>query len=213
MLASISKIFQSKIERRTLSDELSKDADTSRMDSAHISQPACTALRLALTELFKSWGIRPQAVVGYSSGEIAASYAAGALSIESCMKIAYFRGQVTNAFKSKWPKLHGTMLAVGCDENELKQYLGSLKSGKVVVAAINSPVSLSVSGDKEAILELQYLLEHRSIFNRKLRVDMAYHSHHMELVAQDYLDLLVGIIPVEVPDVRVCSTVTGTTTG
>ena len=183
------------------------------MDLAYISQPACTALQLALTDLLKSWGIRPAVVVGHSSGEIAASYAAGALSIESCMKIAYFRGQVTNAFKSKYSQLHGAMLAVGCDENELKPYLGSLKTGKVVLAAINSPASSTVSGDEEAILELQHLLEQRSIFNRKLRVDVAYHSHHMELVAQEYLDLLVDIAPVEIPDVQFCSTVTGTTIG
>ena len=183
------------------------------MDLAYISQPACTALQLALTDLLKSWNIQPAAVVGHSSGEIAASYAAGALSIESCMKIAYFRGQVMSAFKSKCPQLHGAMLAVGCDENELKPHLENLKTGKVVLAAINSPASLTVSGDEDAILELQQLLEQRSIFNRKLRVDVAYHSHHMELVAQEYLDLLVGIAPVEIRDVRFCSTVTGTTIG
>ena len=195
----------------TIPDELSKDADASLLDLAYISQPACTALQLALVDLLKSWGIRPAAVVGHSSGEIAGSYAAGALSLESCMKIAFFRGQVTKAFKSKCPKLHGAMLAVGCDEIEIKPYLESLKTGKVVVAAINSPASLTVSGDKDGILELQGILEAKNVFNRKLRVNMAYHSHHMELIAQDYLDLLADITPLDVSEVDFYSTVTGTT--
>lgn len=158
----------------------------------------------------RSCSSRPAAVIGHSSGEIAASYAAGALSLESCMKIAYFRGQVTNAFKSKYPKLHGAMLAVGCSESELKPHLDSLKASTVVLAAINSPASLTVSGDEEAVLELQTRLEEERVFNRKLRVDMAYHSHHMELIAQDYLNLLDGITPAETSEVQFYSTVTGT---
>ena len=126
------------------------------------------------------------------------------------MKVAYFRGQVTNAFKSKYPKLRGAMLAVGCTESELKPHLDSVETCTVVIAAINSPASLTVSGDEEAILELQLRLEAERIFNRKLRVDMAYHSHHMELIAQEYLDLLEGITPTETTEVQFYSTVTGT---
>ena len=147
--------------------------------------------------------------MGHSSGEIAAAYAAGILSLEAAMKVAYFRGQVTSDFKSLFPKLKGAMIAVGCSEAQLQSILESVAIGKVVVAAVNGPRSLTVSGDEEAILDLQRIVEEKGIFNRKLRVDMAYHSHHMELIAERYLSLLHDISPAEVSGVEFYSTVTG----
>ncbi|KAL8790177.1 MAG: hypothetical protein Q9195_006504 [Heterodermia aff. obscurata] len=147
--------------------------------------------------------------MGHSSGEIAASYAAGILSFESALKVAYFRGQVTSDFKHLFPKLKGAMMAVGCNEAQLQPMLENLTRGKVVVAANNSPSSLTVSGDETAILELEQVIEDQSIFNRKLRVEMAYHSHHMEFVADKYLTLLSGITPMDVSEVDFYSTVTG----
>ena len=68
--------------------ELERSERYSSIDSPSISQPACTALQLALVDLLKSWKIFPQSVIGHSSGEIAAAYAAGILDMESCMAIA-----------------------------------------------------------------------------------------------------------------------------
>ena len=192
-----------------LPDELLKDASASQLNSAHISQPAVTAIQIALTAMLASWNIIPSTVMGHSSGEIAASYAAGILSLESAMKVAYFRGQVTNDFKSLFPKIKGAMMAVGCNEAQLQSMLESVASGKIVVAAVNGPRSLTVSGDEQAILELQHIVDEKGVFNRKLRVDMAYHSYHMELIAERYLSLLHNISPAEVPGVEFYSTVTG----
>jgi acyl transferase domain-containing protein/NADPH:quinone reductase-like Zn-dependent oxidoreductase len=172
-----------------------KDAKTSLVGQAYISQPACTAIQIALVRLLASWDIRPAGVVGHSSGEIAAAFAAGVLSMEACMKIAYFRGLATVRFKEKHTDLRGAMMAIGAAPEDVRPLLKTLKTGRVVIACINSPSSITAAGDEDAIDELQRLIEEKAIFNRKLRVDMAYHSHHMELVADDYLASLEGIQP------------------
>lgn len=192
-------------------EELLKDAETSLVNQAYISQPACTAIQVALVRLLASWGIRPAAVVGHSSGEIAAAFAAGVLSLKACMKIAYHRGLATLDFKSRHADLHGSMIAVGAGPDEVQPLLKQLKSGRAVVACINSPSSITAAGDDAAIDELQQLMEEKQFFNRKLKVDMAYHSHHMELVAEDYLASLKDDIRPRTgsSDTRFFSSVTG----
>ncbi|PVH83915.1 putative polyketide synthase [Cadophora sp. DSE1049] len=174
----------------SLLDELSRDAESSRVSAAHISQPACTAVQLALTDLLKSWGIKPSAVAGHSSGEIGAAYAAGALSLENCVAIAYFRGQSIVLLKGKYPELKGAMMAVGGSAEDMRPLIKLLKEGQATVACINSPSSITASGDEEAINELQAAVEANQMFNRKLRVDTAYHSHHMNLVAEEYSETI-----------------------
>lgn len=126
------------------------------------------------------------------------------------MKIAYHRGLATTNFKSKYPDLRGSMMAVGAGADEVQPLLKMVKSGRAVVACINSTSSITAAGDEEAIDELQILVEERGFFNRKLRVDMAYHSHHMALVADDYLSSLGDIKPREATSgARYFSSVTG----
>ncbi|PBP22184.1 beta-ketoacyl synthase domain-containing protein-2 [Diplocarpon rosae] len=177
----------------SLLDELSKGAESSKVSTAHISQPACTAIQLALTDLLKSWGIRPSAVTGHSSGEIGAAYAAGALSLESCVTIAYFRGQMIVLIKKNYAELKGAMMAVGGSPGDVCALIKSLKKGKATVACINSPSSITASGDEEAINELQAAVEEKQMFNRRLHIDTAYHSHHMELVADDYREAIKDV--------------------
>ncbi|KAK6067118.1 polyketide synthase [Seiridium cupressi] len=190
-------------------DELSKDAESSFVSQAYISQPACTAIQIALVRLLSSWGIRAAGVVGHSSGEIAGAFAAGILSLKDCMKIAYYRGLASVDFKAKHPNLHGSMMAIGAGPDDVQPLLKGLKTGRVVIACINSPSSITASGDEEAITELQSLVEEKGYFNRKLRIDMAYHSHHMELVADDYLAALKDIQPRNASEARYFSSVTG----
>ncbi|TVY92322.1 Reducing polyketide synthase [Lachnellula willkommii] len=182
----------------SLLEELCKDAESSRVSDADISQPACTAIQLALTDLLKSWGIQPAAVAGHSSGEISAAYAAGALPLDSCIAIAYYRGQSVLSLKRKFPELKGTMLAVGGSAEDVRPMIKLLKEGRAVVACINSPSSITASGDEQAIDELQNLIEHKQMFNRKLRVDTAYHSHHMNHVAEEYGDNIKLVTPQKV---------------
>ncbi|OCL14366.1 polyketide synthase [Glonium stellatum] len=179
----------------SLVDELQKDAKSSVVGEAHISQPACTAIQLALTDLLRAWGIRPIAVAGHSSGEIGAAYAAGILTLESCMAIAYHRGRVIVNLKKRFPYLKGAMMAVGAGKEEIAPLISELREREVKIACINSPASVTVSGDEPAITELQKLIEEKQMFNRKLQVDVAYHSHHMNLVAKDYRESIEWLDP------------------
>jgi acyl transferase domain-containing protein len=199
-------VFASAIERAdkclrdlgadfSLTEELQKDDASSNINSPHLSQPACTALQIALVELLASWGIRPSSVVGHSSGEISAAYAAGVYDLEAAMTLAYRRGQMTSLLKKKFPELKGTMLAIGAGPDTIKPMLKTLRNGYATVACVNSPSSVTVSGDVPAIEELQQVLEEKQLFQRRLKIDVAYHSDHMKNVSEAYLSSIASIEP------------------
>ncbi|KAF2446770.1 ketoacyl-synt-domain-containing protein [Karstenula rhodostoma CBS 690.94] len=180
-----------------LIDEILREADTSRLHVAELAQPATTAIQLALVDLLRSIGVLPDAVIGHSSGEIAAAYAAGYVSQATALRIAYCRGIATSKRSSKALR-RGAMLAVGLGEDDVSVHIQSLTKGTVSVACANSPQNTTVSGDEEAIDELAAVLSALDVFNRKLRVDAAYHSHHMRDVVEDYKGLM-GLLESEAP--------------
>ncbi|KAK3902329.1 polyketide synthase [Staphylotrichum tortipilum] len=189
-------------------EELKRDKESTRVGLAHISQPICTAVQLALTDLFESFGIQPSAVTGHSSGEIGAAYAAGALTFESAMAAGYYRGQVIVELKKNHPELKGSMMAVGAGAEELEPMLeelfGSGSGPTAVVACENSPSSTTLSGDEEAIDRVGEMFQEKGVFNRKLFVDVAYHSPHMQLIAESYLARVSHIkAPTEVEESKV----------
>ena len=143
-------------------------------------------MQVALVELLRTWGIRPSYTLGHSSGEIAAAYASGKLSFNSAMAAAFYRGSLCAKLSQNSTSNHGGMLAVGMSEGEVEPYIQGLKSGKVIVACINSPESVTISGDATAIDELSDCLDDIGCFNRKLKINVAYHSEHMRGVADDY---------------------------
>jgi acyl transferase domain-containing protein len=163
----------------SLLKELQKDEQSTQVNAAHISQPACTAVQLALVELFRSWKIAPTAVVGHSSGEIAAAYSAGIINFEDAMTIAYHRGRLIPILKERYPALDGCMMAVGAGATEILPMLERVPSslGEARIACVNSPSSVTISGDATAVAEVQKLIEetHPGTFARRLAVDTAYH--------------------------------------
>ncbi|KAK3503468.1 ketoacyl-synt-domain-containing protein [Neurospora crassa] len=193
----------------SLVEELGRDAKTSGISEAHISQPSCTAVQLALVNLLRGWGLRPTAVAGHSSGEIAAAYAAGITDFESAMAIAYHRGRLIPILKAKYPELQGRMMAVGGSKKEFKTLIEGLQAKEVRIACYNSPSSLTISGDEPALAELERICEKRQLFNRRLVVDVAYHFHHMNLVAKDYRASIANLQPPARTDVQFHSSLYG----
>ena len=120
-----------------------------------MSQPACNAVQLALTDLLRSWGLQPSAVVGHSSGEIAAAYAAGILTLEQCVRIAYARGQAAQVLADGAALHKGAMMAVPASADRVQSLLDGIERKGAVVACINSPSSVTVSGDEDAVVELE----------------------------------------------------------
>ncbi|RMZ82848.1 hypothetical protein DV737_g1943, partial [Chaetothyriales sp. CBS 132003] len=170
-----------------LVNELVKPKGESDIGKAHLSQPICTAIQLGLIALLASWGIKPLSVVGHSSGEIAAAYAAGAISLENAIAVAYYRGQVASSMTVQYPDIKGAMIAVGTSSDIVKSIISQLGLANIVIACENSPNSITASGDAGSVDQLSVELTRRSIFNRKLQVDVAYHSSHMELLAESYM--------------------------
>lgn len=156
--------------------ELLKSAEDSRLSQSRFSQPLCAALQLGIVDLLTAWGIDASAVVGHSSGEIVAAYAAGSVSFENSIICAYYRGLYMS--KGAGSSVRGAMMAVGMTETEGRDELKAYE-GRIALAAINSPSSLTLSGDEDAIIELRGKLEARKVFARQLKVEQAFHSHHM----------------------------------
>ncbi|KAK7994631.1 polyketide synthase [Apiospora marii] len=178
----------------SLLEELLRSKEDSQVNKAHISQPICSAVQIALVDLLASWGIKPSAVTGHSSGEIGAAYAAGALTLEGAMSAAYYRGQAIVRLKQTHPDVTGAMMAVGMGAEELQPMLKQLPRGlRAVAACENSPESTTVSGDAEAVDVIGAKLTEKGLFNRKLQVDVAYHSPHMQLIADSYHEAIANI--------------------
>ncbi|KAK1239013.1 hypothetical protein MKX08_006074 [Trichoderma sp. CBMAI-0020] len=169
----------------TIEEELMRPAEESRIQQPEFSQTICTALQIGLVNLLEGWGITPAPVVGHSSGEMGAAYAAGALTLEEAIIIAYYRGQMTQNYGRV-----GAMAAVG-------------------LAAKLSLKSVTLSGDVERLDEIIALIKGDlpEIFARKLRVERAYHSHHMCEIGGMYEKLLEGFVKDKKPCVPFFSSV------
>ena len=149
-----------------------------------IAQPLATALQLAILAVLAASNVSCHAVAGHSSGEIAAAVAAGHLTADQAIKIAYYRGMATAATEYEEPV---GMMAVGLGPERIEKYLaGTL----LEVACFNSPQGLTLSGSKSELLALEQKLKDDGHFARVLMVDAAYHSRHMSSVADRYKDLL-----------------------
>lgn len=187
-----------------LIEEMTRDPKGSKINEALYSQPICSAVQIALVDLLTSWGIRPDSVTGHSSGEMAAAYTMGALNWQDAMTAAYYRGVVsTDLAKAQTAK--GSMMAVGLGPDEVAPHVAAVQNGKCCVACVNSPSSVTISGDESAIDELKEVLDEKKIFARKLAVAAAYHSHHMQLVGENYRNFISHIktnnnLPADAPE-------------
>ncbi|KAE8834712.1 hypothetical protein PTNB73_08612 [Pyrenophora teres f. teres] len=164
----------------SLESELLADAPGSRVGEAAISQPLCTAVQIILVDILRSAKVHFDAVVGHSSGEIAAAYAAGYLSARDALLVAYYRGLHCKLASSPNGNIKGAMLAAGTSLEDATELCETEEfSGRISIAASNSSSSVTISGDEDAIDELAAVLDDEKKFNRRLKVDTAYHSSHM----------------------------------
>lgn len=167
----------------SIEDELLKPTNISGPSHAEKLQPLCTALQIALVDTLQSIGIYPTAVLGHSSGEIAAAYAAGAINAADAIEIAFFRGMATSLQKK-----NGTMAAIGLGSEVVRPYL---HSGSCI-ACENSPRSVTIAGDRNAISSTieKIRIYHQDIQITWLKVDKAYHSPHMTEIGDHYGQLI-----------------------
>ena len=174
----------------TLKEELTIQHQRSKVNSSALAQPLTTALQIILVDLAAVAGLRLCTIVGHSSGEIAAAYAAGIIKAEDAIRIAYYRG-THSRLACGINNQQGGMLATSLTPEKATEFCHHSKyRGHLTIAACNSPSSVTISGDADAILEAIIDLEAEDIFARKLQVDKAYHSQHMIPCIEPYLQSL-----------------------
>ncbi|KAK7927539.1 polyketide synthase [Apiospora marii] len=199
----------------SVTHELFQPEETSRIDQVEQSQTLCTVLQVALINLVRRLGLKPCAVVGHSSGEIAAAYAAEAVTMESAWKLAFIRGlcsaKLLRSEDASYPK--GAMMSVALSEGEARRRLQEIESDAVSfgisVACVNSARNVTVSGEDHLVDRLKALLDDEGVFAKKLPVSVAYHSQQMRPISHEYASL-IGKLEAPVGEgVPMLSTVTG----
>ncbi|RTE72429.1 hypothetical protein BHE90_013160 [Fusarium euwallaceae] len=175
-------------------DELGRSENINKPE---YSQPLSTAIQISLVELLHSFEIRPRAVIGHSSGEIAAAYAVGGLDLESACKVSYFRGQLAGHLREASASYPGAMISINIAEDHVPDYLkGALGREYVAlmsVACVNSPLNCTLSGPEDVIDKIKQQADKDGIFAQKLKTGVAYHSPSVMSIASEYLSLISSL--------------------
>lgn len=189
-LQKIDALF-SEVADWSLLEEMCKDEVNSRVSDTRIAQPAIMAIQIGVTELWKSWGVLPDGCVGHSIGEVAAAYASGALTLAQAVEVIYHRSRGQNRATGM-----GMMLAVGMTPAAAKQEIKGLEA-KISIAAINGPTMITLSGDTDALELVAEKLDKKDIFHRFLKVNVPFHSHHMDQLKDELISSLAHLVPAE----------------
>jgi acyl transferase domain-containing protein/NAD(P)-dependent dehydrogenase (short-subunit alcohol dehydrogenase family)/acyl carrier protein len=182
--------------------EMTADESASRMAETQVAQPANFILQVGLAALWRARGVEPAAIVGHSVGEVSAAYVAGVLSLEDAVRVAYHRSRLQQTVAGL-----GTMLAVGLPEAAVAPILARYGTG-VSLAAANGPTATTLAGDAACLTEIAEELRKDGVFQRFLKVEVAYHSPSMDRIQPELLAVLRDVA-VRPATVTLYSTVTG----
>ncbi len=178
------------------------DPAAARLAGTAVAQPAVFVVEYALARLLMSWGIRPEAMIGYSIGEYVAACLAGVLSLEDALHVVARRAQLIQELPG------GAMLAVPLTEDEVRPLLAGLED-RLSVAATNGPHFCVVGGPREALEDLDRRLAERGASCIFLQTTHAFHSVMMEPAMVRFGEMLSGV-RVGKPEIPYLSNVTGT---
>lgn len=174
-----------------------------RLERTEIAQPTLFALQVALTEWLKARGVTPAAVVGHSVGEVAAAWAAGALSLEDAVKVIYHRSDYQGRTRGL-----GAMSAVALSADDIAAWLEQPEFSLVCLAGINSPGGITLAGPDEPLTALEERLHQQGVIAKRLPLDYAFHSAAMDTTREDLINALQDITP-RAARIPFISTVTG----
>ncbi|GLW14573.1 polyketide synthase [Streptomyces sp. NBRC 13847] len=172
------------------------------LDRVDVVQPALFAVMVALAEVWRSLGVRPAAVAGHSQGEIAAACVAGALTLQDAARVVALRSRALTTLSGR-----GGMVSLALPADEARDRLRRW-DGRLSLAAVNGAASVVVSGDTDALDELLAACEEDGVRTRRIDVDYASHSAHVEGVRAQVLEALAPVSPLA-PDIPFFSSVEG----
>ena len=179
-------------------------ATATLLDETQYTQPALVALEWSLSQLWRSWGITPSAVLGHSVGEYAALIVAGVWTLSDGLRVIAERGRLMQELGPGWG-----MTAVQCSLSQVEQLIGDTGLGShVAIAAVNTPDNIVLSGRDAELHEIGARLRGVGVLVTRLRVSYGFHSPQMDAVAQEFAQVVMSI-PMQMPRVPVISSVTG----
>jgi mycoketide-CoA synthase len=173
----------------SLTDVLRGAPGAPGMDRVDVVQPVLFAVMVSLAELWKSVGVRPDAVIGHSQGEIAAAYVAGALSLRDAARVVTLRSKLLRSLTGP-----GGMLSIACSTERARELLAPYGS-RVSIAAVNGRSAVVVSGDVTALDELVGFCADLELRTRRIDVDYASHSVEVEAIHGELAEALAEIEP------------------
>lgn len=194
--------FRAYCEWSLLSELSLTDPAKSRMGEIDVLQPALFAVQIALAALWRSWGIEPDAVVGHSMGEIAAAYAAGALTLEDAARVICERSRLLKPTIGQ-----GAMASVELSAADAQRAILGYEE-RLAIGLINGPASTVLSGDPAALTEVVGRLQAQDVYCRIIKVDFAAHSPQM-VPLQAGLSYALADISSRPTSIPIYSTVTG----
>lgn len=203
-IKAIAQVYQ-RLSPLNILDTLACDSELSN-DSPQVVQPLLFAVQVGISTLLGEWGVKPDAMLGHSVGEVAAAHCSGLLSLEDAVKVVFFRSTLQNKVTG------GKMLVVS--NMAVSEVCARLPpySGRLCLAAVNSPQSCTVSGDAAAVESLHRKLstsnDSHGLFLRILDVPAAYHSHMMEPILEE-IKGKIGSLQINDNATELFSTVTG----
>ncbi|WP_431782001.1 type I polyketide synthase [Streptomyces chumphonensis] len=185
----------------SLTEVLRSDEPITRVD---VIQPVLFAVMVSLADLWRSLGVEPAAVIGHSQGEIAAAVVSGALTLDDGAKIAALRSQALRTLSGT-----GGMASLPLSPEDTTALLEPWAS-ELSIAAHNGPHTTVIAGDAEALDQLLTHCEEKHIRARRIDVDYASHTHHIDTLKTHLNNTLTDITP-SPSTIPFYSTVTGTT--
>ncbi len=172
----------------SLAEAMRKPAPDWALEKTENAQTLLFAVQAGLCEVLRSHGILPGAVAGHSVGEVAAAWAAGALTLEDAVRVIFERSRLQGETAGS-----GTMAAVKLPEARLKALLSEFTG--VEIAGYNAPDNFTVSGDPDQIAALGLKIKAERGLYKKLALNYAFHSSRMAAIEAPLREALSGIAP------------------
>ncbi|MFI6768214.1 SDR family NAD(P)-dependent oxidoreductase [Streptomyces sp. NPDC050355] len=170
-------------------EELTADAGSRRPETTDVAQPLLFAVQVGVVAMLRAHGVRPAGVVGHSSGEMAAAWAAGALELDAAARVVVERSRAQATTAGDWG-----MAALGADEERARSLLEPY-AGRLEIAGVNTARDVTVSGDRAALADLGRSLQRHGVYFQDLGLAYAFHSHAMDGLEDGLLAELAGLKP------------------